>query len=200
MSFAQVAGKAYWMNGFEKGVIAPGQASTAWVKPTYQGPLTDRVFSDPPLGHLIGYHNGRMLVAKDNAVFRSEPFVYGRFCLHDGYWLEPERITLLASVFGGVFVGTTRRTVFYPDEGKRRVVSESAPIDGTARTVPGDLFEMPGQNVWLWATADGLCLAGPEGLHSNLTDNRLVYPAASRGAAVLTRHNDYPQYLVLLED
>ncbi len=200
LSCAQVADSIYYVNGFEKGRVPTGAAHTDWVAGDYVGPTTIKAFSDPPLGHLVSFFGGRVLVARGEVIWFSEPFAYGWFNLAKNWVSEAERITMLAPVEGGLFVGTTRSTLFYAGqemtELTRLVKIPYAPIEGTLAYAPGQHLGVEADRVALWTTDQGLFAGGPGGSLVHLTDNKLVLPPATRGAGLVYNH----KYVTMLQE
>ncbi len=111
VSFLGVAGRVYYANGFEKGVIADGRA---WAWGGAAAMFRPGDFVDPPAGHLLEYHAGRIFIASDETVY----FTQGAGALHlvdpAGGFLPVRggRVRLLAAVDDGLFVGTDQEVFF----------------------------------------------------------------------------------------
>lgn len=187
MSYVKNEGRVYYANGYEKGIIENG-ASREWVKPTeYVGPTTQRYFDDPPIGHLLEIWNGRMLVAHDNVISYSEPFNYGGFDRARGDMVFQGRIRMMRSVRQGVWVSDTENIYFLggTDLPKcfRAHVTMFPAIEGTDVLVNGQRLGMESVELWLlWTSQEGVCAGGPEGQMANLTQDRLILPASTKGA------------------
>ena len=193
VSYTQVAGRIYYMNGFEKGFVA-GVQSHPWVAGEPGVPTSNVAYSDPPLGHNIAGAFGRVLVARDNLIFASEPAFYGRFNLAKFHG-EGERITMMRPVVGGLFVGTEGKVIFYRGErweNLTRVVLANYGVleDSSAWCQPEALnVEVDGRLV-VFSTPKGVCVGGPDGMFRNLTDDELDLPVAKRatGAVIGSRY------------
>jgi len=200
MSYVQVAGQIYYSNGFQKGRVPQGGSATPWVAADYQGPDTRKLYHDPPTGHLLSFFDSCILIAKGNAVYRSERFQYNWF-RHYAF-VEGDRINLMQAVPGGLFVATTAKTFFYAGDGietmQRREVAHYGVIEGTAAKCPSSLlgFDNLGPEVFLWASPEGICCGGPGGFFKNLTETKLKLPAALRGTGIVKDHS----YLLLLAE
>jgi len=65
MSYQKVGNRVYFANGTNRGIIE-NRIYSPWNKQDHVGPVTDKVFSNPPKGHLICLHHGRMFMAENN--------------------------------------------------------------------------------------------------------------------------------------
>lgn len=197
MRYVQVAGRVYYSNGVQKGYVPQGGSDTAWDAAAYQGAETRKLYHAPPTGHLLAFYDSCILVAKDTAIYRSERFQYGWFRRYA--FVEGGRITMMQPVPGGLFVATESHTFFYAgdniDQMQRREVAPYGVIEGTVTKATGSDIGLDAPEVFLWATPKGVCIGGPGGLFRNMTENKLVYPAALRGCGVVKDSN----YLVLLD-
>ena len=52
--FTGHGGRIYWQCGTDRGVVTVHGENASWTCPAYVGPETNRHFTDPPLGHLLG--------------------------------------------------------------------------------------------------------------------------------------------------
>lgn len=199
MSYVQVAGRIYYANGFQKGYVPQGGVDTAWEAAEYQGPTTRKDYHDPPTGHLLAVFDSRILIAKGSAVYCSEQMQYGWFRRYA--FVEGDRITLMQSVPGGLFIATANKTFFYEGESieqkmVRREVAPYGVIEGTVAKASGSMLGLEVPEVFLWATTKGMCVGGPGGLFRNLTERKLVYPSALRGCGIVRDQS----YLVFLNE
>lgn len=189
VSYFQLERRAYWMNGFEKGYIE-GAENHAWVRGAYVGPDTTRQFSDPPIGHQIAYGHGRVWIAQGPVCWYSEPFDLGAFDLARSFLPFETQLTMVFPVKGGVFFSDSERTYFGAGQDPRAMdlhtVAESPAIAGTAAKL--DLVQfgdgsMSGTGA-IWTSTNGICVGTPDGQVLNLTQSRITYPKALRGAAI----------------
>lgn len=202
MSYVKENNKVYYSNGFEIGFVRD-RLSYGWQDQPYIGPVTTRVYSSPPAGHLLEIFNGRMYVAKENILFFSEPFAYGRFDMARGYIPYASRIQLVKAVSGGIYVGDEDRIFFEGGDGPR-TFSHTLVADYPAvlRAVAVDYLS--GLRFGLETSAEfaiigtkkGICIAGPSGQFINLTEDKVTYPDVSRGTTLVRDDN----ILFLFED
>lgn len=190
MSYVQVGNDTYYGNGYEVGIVR-NKVSYAWnASNDYVGPTTTKVFSDPPLGHLLEIYNGRMLIAKDEVLWYSEPFAYGWFNLASNYIQFADRLVMVKAVKGAVFVGTEKSTFLHKGSDikgtEQEVIAAYPPIEGTAVTVNASRVgdgSLEGSGA-VWASSKGICFGGPDGYFKNFTNRKLNYPAARYGAGL----------------
>lgn len=189
MSYVQVGNSIYYANGYEKGIVKD-KLSYSWFAASYVGPTTTKVFSSPPIGHLLELFNGVMLVAEDDILWYSEPFAYSWFDLTRNYIQFSDRLTMVKVVQEGIFVSTENETRFYKGTNVKELqevkLTNYPAIEGTAATV--DIAEIgdgsrSGLGV-MWASTKGICFGGPDGSFKNFTQDRLDYPAARYGAGL----------------
>ena len=189
MSYEQVGDDTYYGNGYEKGIVRD-KISYAWSASDYVGPTTTKVFSDPPVGHLLELYNGRMLIAQDDVLWYSEPFAYSWFNLATDYIKFPERIVMVKSVKGAVFVSTEKSIFLHKGNdiktSEQEMITTYPAIEGTAVTVSASRVgdgSMTGLAA-VWASTKGICFGGPDGYFRNFTNRKLEYPAARFGAGL----------------
>lgn len=179
--------KIYYTNEHENGIVID-KINYDWEDDDYVGPTTHKYFSDPPIGHMLEIWHGRMLVAKDNVVFDSERFAYGRFRLARGYKEFRSRITLMRGVDAGVFISDQEKQYFLPgtdmDDVGFTTIADYPAIEGTEDVLGmgkiGD-GSMVGRG-WIWTATKGICIGGADGYFKNVTERKLTYPVAIRGA------------------
>ena len=200
MSYDEAAGTVYYCNGYEKGLVR-NRLSYDWEDQDYVGPATYKVFTDPPIGHLVNIWNGRTLVAVDDLICYSEPFAYGRFRLAANYIQLSGRIRLMKGVVGGVFAGDDKAIYFLPGNDMASLghikKADYPAIEGTAVMVEGSKIgngEIQDRCV-IFASTKGICIGGPEGFFKNVTERKLTYPTAILG----TGYNLGSRYVCTLQ-
>lgn len=181
--------EVYYVNGNEIGIVDRNGEWKSWSFTQYVGPVTTKTFGQPPIGHLVTYHNSRMYVAADNAVFYSEPFFYAAFDYARGYIPFASRIRLLKAIPDGLFVGTEQEIYFlkgtipqefaiermadYPaliNRSSHSMIDGSDLLGGAAYT--GPCVVIP--------TTKGICIGGrsASGYFNNISIDRIEYPSA----------------------
>lgn len=167
-------------------------------------PLPTQFMSGPPAGEVIGYFRGYMLVAAGNRLYPSEPYAPELFDLRKSIPFAA-RITMVAPVLGGVWVGTDTQIIWLagesPETWTYRVAAEYGVISRAFTFTDSELvLDMPkGDRVAMFAAAQGLCVGTATGGLINLTQARYAFPARDRGAAVVRRHRGSVQLLMTLQ-
>ena len=190
MSFLDWNGDTLYANGSQHGIISNG-VRAAWPTGTYAGPTTTRQFTDAPTGTHLAAHDGRVIVAVDNALFFSEPYAAGLFDLKL-FWQLPAEIIMVRSVDSGLFVSDKNDTYF---------LAGTSPLDFTQKkiasypahewSVAHDMIELDDLDMGeeglgiVWSSKQGLCMGLPSGKMKNLTKERLIYPTAYNKGACL---------------
>ena len=162
-------------------------------------PLRTMHLDPPPAGQNLQYYNGRIYIANDNVLWWTEPSGYEHINLAHNSIILDSRITLLAPVDDGIWIGTEREIDFIPgkdpQEFRRIQRSQYGAIEGT-QTKLDDIGEKGDKiNGWIWAARDGICLGMPQGAIKNISQARYVYTETKKGAA-LAREGDFNQYIV----
>lgn len=169
-----------------------------------QSPLdTPRFLQGALPGHLVAYYRGVLLVAVGNLLFHSEPHAYELFDIRK-YLPFDSRITLIAPMDDGVYLGTEKRVVFLagrsPDEFEVVQKTPYGAIPGTLAYAPASLVKQAqnqGENpVAFWLSPQGVCLGLNQGAVLNLTQH-YTFNASAAGAG-LFRRGDRAHYLALL--
>lgn len=189
MSCVRAGDNIYYTNGYEKGVVVD-KLSYNWLASSYVGPITTRTFSDPPVGHLLELFNGMMLIAQDDVLWHSEPFAYSWFDLAKNYIQFSDRLVMVKAVQSGIFVGTEKETFFlkgsFASELQQIKIADYPAVEGTVVQVEASKIgdgSMAGIGL-MWASEEGICFGGSDGLFRNLTERKLSYPSARYGAGL----------------
>ena len=145
-----------------------------------------------PAGEIVREHGGRLLVVSGSTLYYSEPFGYG---LHDplrGRVPFGGRITLLAPVEGGCYVGTETETFWLPggDIEKTEIV-ELLPYGA----VPGTDTALENESGVAWMSMRGLIVADARGQAKNVQEDTVAVAPAVSGAT-LYREQDGMRQLV----
>lgn len=166
--------------------------------------LNTQFGAPPPIGHMVGYLRGHMLVAQGNILWNSEAYRHELFMLRKAFRVFPADINLLAPVEDGVFIGADK-TYFLsgtsPDKWSLITVAGYPAIPGTMGYVPAEqgLVEGAAGRSVFWASPRGHCMGTNGGGFRNLTEARYSYPSAQRGAGIVRQSNGMNQYLAVLE-
>ncbi|HBL23913.1 MAG TPA: hypothetical protein DDZ40_07315 [Deltaproteobacteria bacterium] len=138
---------------------------------------------------------GRLWGAVGNRLIYSEPYRYDLFKSTNEFTF-PGDILLIAFVDGGIYVGFDDRTIFLPgtEPSGMREVHVGA---GVARNILAYCNNVPdmGNNVPVWVSKEGLMAGGHSGALTEITKDRVQFPAVQEGAAVSRTVNGQEQYL-----
>jgi len=200
MSYVKVGKEIYYCNGRENGYVRD-RISYPWSATSYTGEPTTRNFSDPPVGHLIGFYNGRIYTAVAEALFFSEANSRNHFDLARNVILESSRIRMFSPVVNGFYLGTDAEILFFsgstPKEFTRVVVADYPVIPGSDTPVMMSQIggaEEGGKAVMM-ATENGIAAAFEGGKFINLSEDRVKYPAANFSAGIFKNR----KYIVTLQ-
>jgi hypothetical protein len=188
--YLQLADKTLWLNGFEKGLIQHGTAQ-GWTAGAYYGPTTRRTLSDPPIGHLVAHHRGRVWIGQGAVAWYSEPFSTNQFDLTRNFVPFVSRLRLIVSCGRTLFVSDETSTWALvgatPNDAELVQVADYPAIEGTeavldlSRLGAGELTGIGA----IWTSAQGICVGLPEGQLLNLTQKKLDLPTAAAGAGAV---------------
>lgn len=190
-SFVKVNGEVFYSNGNESGVIK-GNVSYGWsslVKPT--GHITTRILSPPPKGEILSYYSGRILIVSEDILWYTEVFAYYWCDLGQNFISLKEKITLLAPVLGGVFIGTEKAVYFLRGkdikEGELEKIADYGAVKGTLALVKQgvlpDELRVKGSS-YIFFSKEGLCFITANGEFSNLTYKMVKLPVGQDGAGL----------------
>ena len=202
MGYVRDGDRLYYSNGFENGYVEE-MVDNAWVAGSYTGRDTTKTVSNPPAGQLMEIAFGRMWIAKDDAVYHSEPYAYNWFDLARCVIPFHSKVTLLRAVQDGLYISDTARIYFAQGtEPSAMQLITVADYPAVLHAVALDkvngtrLGLQTNDQYLLIGTKKGLCAAGPRGEFVNLTEEKIEYPDVSRGSAVIRKEN----VLFLFED
>lgn len=201
-------------NGQElfRAAVLPADAASATVMDVPSGPRLETDFASPaPAGTILETHSGVMYVVAGSVAYFSDPYQFERFRRARQFLQFPGPVTMFAAVNDGIYVSTPETTWFLegtePRKMKSRVVLNYGAIPGTAvKTTIGTLKAdeetqegAPGGTAVMWTTPNGVCVGVEGGSVTNITEQRMSFPTAARGGAIVRQVRGYTQYLTALE-
>lgn len=191
----------------EVGVAPPGSVFEYGGLITAGAPVALQFKRRPPAGDVIGYHAGRLYIGQGDVLWHTDPLQYHHVDARHGYVPVNGQVTMLATVEGGLFVGTDRETVFLegtdPAQMFVRHRSASAVLRGSLVFLPGALVfdgSLPISRVPFWTSATGVCAGLPDGSVREITAKRFTVPSAVRAAGGFKQRDGSMQYLANLFD
>ena len=193
--YEAVDDQLYWVAGNQHGILCAGElfewkahraSAETVVNPLNIDMAPKQGLMEPPIASKLMLYNGRMYFACGEFLMYSEPYDYG--------YLEPENfialgapITTMGYVKTGMYIGTTQESLYLAgadaDSLEMKIVASKA-LDGAYSYIPGQSLpeklrvDYP---VPVWATSQGIIAGLSDGQIINLTVDRLVFPASSKG-------------------
>ena len=173
---------------------------------TFGDVLSTAYKTNPPSGHIVAYHNGRVYVACDNFIYASEPHNYELFDIFASMRFG-SRITMIVSVGGGMYVGDSERVYFIRVEERETGVSFIATLLGTApvmencyTTADASIFNMDGTagTVAVWMSESGVWIGTGAGVAIPLTLNTYHPPIARRGFSFIHESGGSRRFITML--
>jgi hypothetical protein len=193
MYYAQVGAEIYWMNGFEKGIFnCPVGVNRSWIGNDYVGPDINRSFTDVPIGTSLVYYRSRVYVAVGNVIWYTEPFAYSWVDRARNYLILPGNVSEMFATEKGFYVSIPEKdtTLFISGETVKDLTPKrvcEGIIAGTVAKVDLNSAGMEGEQGYgyFFTTRKGVYVAKDGGVVSNLTRDRLTYPATTKGAGLV---------------
>jgi hypothetical protein len=173
------------------GDYPPGEAVTIPRIETLGGPAPFPNTVPMPTGKYLSYWRGRLLTASRNVVRFSESLA---FHIHDarfGFFLMPQRVTFLAPVEGGIFVGQVDHVAFLrgtsPQEMESARLAARPPVPGSVVYLEAEdsRFGTNGAAVPVWLAENGYVAGMPDGSLVEMHKGRLSGIAAESGASAV---------------
>jgi len=189
-SFVRAGAWYFYTNSKENGVIKEDGLSYSW--PSYEvDERKTREFSAAPVGSHLAFFSGCIFVTVGDTVFRSEQYEPGMFDL-ESFNRFSSRVIMIKPVMSGMFVSTETETLFLP--GTEPAEWSSTPVlpypaiewsESTDYVQASRLgFDMSG-NCALWFSEKGVIAGLPSGDIVNLTEEKMVFPSATKAASLL---------------
>lgn len=160
--------------------------------PATGSPAKFRHMEPMPGGNYLRYWRGRLLTASKNVLRFSEPMAYH---LHDprhGFVQFPQRITFVAPVESGVWVGQVDHVAFLagasPGDMTMQRKKSRPPVPGSAALVDseqmGDIAQ-GGQVTAVWLADNGYVIGSSAGTLIEPHANKLAGISATQGSSVV---------------
>ena len=187
LSVVVLDGKAYWCNGFQKGVVADG-VNSEWVKGAVPASSNiTRVFNGPPVGRLLAYHNGIMYVITDKVAWHSEPYGPDIYSLGDSFISCESLMQMFRPVSGGIYISDEHATWFLKGDNPKNFTwtqvdnrpalpySDSPCLGTITPDQAGNPLFSPQGNAQaaVWLTGDGVVYGSPEGTITKITESKI---------------------------
>lgn len=186
---------------FEAGVVAAGVTS-ARIDAEPTGRPLETLFEAPfPACSTLGFAAGRLLGARGNVLYWSEPHRYGVTRPAANFIQFSAAVSLIAPTQDGIYVGTldaagAGEVVFLSgfDFGKQAF----RPVTPFG-AYPGTLAEMPHTLQMIWASPQGFVVADNSGQISAISSDKVAFPHANRGGSLVREQGGIRQIITSLE-
>ena len=176
---------------FEAELIAVGVTS-ARIDASPGGKFLETLFEAPfPACSVLAFAAGRLLGFRGNALYWSEPFRYGVFRPSSNFIQFAQPGSLIAPTQDGVYVGTLGPN----GEGEVGFLSGFEFGSQPYRMVtpygayPGTLVNFPHATQMAWASPEGFVVADNGGQVTNISFDKVAFPAALRGGSMVREGN-----------
>jgi len=186
---------------FEAASAAVGTTSAVIDAPPTGRPLESLFQANMPAGQAMAFAAGRLLVARGNVLYWSEPHRYGVTRPASSFVQLAAPISMIAPTQDGVYVGTldakgAGEVVFlagfdFGNQPYRPVTPYGA--------YPGTLTDMPHTMQMVWASPQGFVVADNSGQITNISFDKMAFPQASRGGSLIREQNGIRQIITSLE-
>lgn len=216
IAYVQVADTIYYSSEDVSGKIdakthavsawGASTSDTTWLSPVVNPveglpPIKGKMLGKPPMATALAYYNGRIYLANDRTVWATELYLYDYVDKTKNYMMYESKVTMLAAVTDGLYVGTNTGIWFQsgPFNEMRRVLADGgAALPGSAVPVgTGQLPELQinSRSAYLVMTPDGLVVLLDSGNTINLTENKVIFPEATRVNSLFRMQDGVNQYI-----
>jgi hypothetical protein len=204
MSYVDVLGTIYFSNGQMIGnytaaggaVPLSGFGDYDFDKQTLS--RLDQHVSAPLPGTELEFFAGRLIVANEDALWYSRPYLPNAFDLRTDY-LPWRNATLVKGVADGLYVGTETEVWFLsglnPKAFSARKVSSVGAIKGTSLSSQWTFSDGHVELVAVWESVMGKIIGRAGGQLEFCTEQRVSYPTGTEGASLIRDMNGFTQHI-----
>lgn len=191
--------------------VSPGQWLSPVITPTDTlGEIAGKMLGAPPMAQELEHYKGRIYLAAGKLLWATELFQYDHVDKTRNYIPFEDDITMVAAVTDGLYVGTTAHLFFLDgtlSEGfARSTVMAGGVIRGSRVSVPTSRVHpeartrpTPEDDGPVFMTTRGVCAGMANGEVFNITQDRMVFPAAQRAAALYREDQGANSYLAVTD-
>lgn len=168
---------------------------------TLYEPIRTMDMQPPPAFSDVEYFASRMLYAVGDLLVYSIPFGYGLVDMRYNFVPCTAKITMIAPVTNGVYIGTETQTLFLSgrqiEDANLTVIADYGVVPGTKKYVSaGVIGGIESEDIVpVWVSHKGICVGLSDGGVKNLTQKTVDLPKGVEGAAMF-RHNDGQNHYV----
>lgn len=163
--------------------------------PKLGAPAQFRHMEPMPAGQYLGLWQGRLVVAQGRTLRFSEALAYHVHDPRHGFVQMPQRITFVAPVDGGLWVGQVDHVAFLRGTAPQELVFERktsrAPVPGSAVALASDEAGEAsggGRAAVAWLSSAGFAMSTPDGGIIEPQAQRLRAISATAGSTVVQHH------------
>lgn len=145
-----------------------------------------------PTGAHLAYWKGRLVTASGSVLRFSEALAYHVHDPRHGFVQMPQRITFMAPVEGGVWVGQVDHVAFLqgatPDTLELQVRATRAPVPGSVAALPAELageLAQGGAGFVVWLADNGYVVGTPSGQAIEVMARTMKGVRAASGTSVV---------------
>lgn len=176
----------------------------------FLGPVGGRLFRSPPLFSEIEHYKGRIYGAAGRYLWGTELYLYDYVDINRNFIPFEAPITAIGATTDGLYVGTTKQLLFLEgtlSQGFKITEIASSPVlKGSMITLPNSKVHPQAMDqpvadgdALLIMTQVGICAATPGGNIYNLTQDRMVFPAAAQAATMWREDQGINSYVAVLD-
>lgn len=186
-------------------------AENTWLSPvvnptdTYAD-IRGKIIGPPPLATALAYFNGRIYMANGKDVWATELYLYDYVDKTRNFMQFETEVTTIGAVTDGLYIGTKTAVWFLSGTFtamQRIPVISYGVLPGSLVSVPAELVNpqagteqtIQSKNAVIFLTTSGLCAGMDSGVCYNLTQNRVLFPAAENVSAMFRRQDGMNQYV-----
>jgi hypothetical protein len=200
------SGALVWITDANEGIFyLVGATSQIVAIPTVE-PLPTFLCSPPPYMENLCLAFGRMWGSSGPDLYCSEPFKYGLFKLASSKFSFDSKITVIAKVSTGLFIGMEDQTKFLAGTEPGQMVQSDVGGGSVAGSLAycnnlpdlGSVLGTPEKgfvDVPVWLMEDGIVAGNGSGKVYNLTKNKIKMGVPSKGASLYRNYEGVFQFL-----
>jgi len=190
--------------------ISPGQWVSPVIRPTETlGQIRGKFLGAPPHATQLETYKGRIYLANGNMLWATELYLYDLVDKTKNFIQFEDDITMIAAAGDGMYIGTVAALYFLSgafSSGLRlSTIIEAGVVPGSKTVVPyskavarsRDRATVPEGSGPLFMTTQGLLVGLDSGTVYNLTQNHIVFPAATGAAALYREDQGANSYVVV---
>jgi hypothetical protein len=191
---ADMNGTAY----FQALEVPVGQTTATLNHPYTLGKqLTTQFLMNPPPGQFIVYRHGRFFIAAGNILYFTEPLRYGGVHAVHGFFMYPERITMLIAVDDGIYLSSDQ-TYFLSGTPEKGKITQDHVFP--YRAIEGAATNFPDSNDAVWRSERGIVIGHSGGKAENVTESQIALDTVQRATIGFIETNGARRIVTIAKD